>query len=261
MSNRSMLLLWLLSVCMTGCGLRDYADRMEQERARVKLFDEENRLLGEMPEAPAPLKSDKEGEPDRPIWPFEVFLRLPAKVAGQVESVFAASPPVPVAKYKGKDGLTVFIAVGLVAEKNEKNIYAPNSWPPDDFRRSVRKAIELDYQKTTKSVARLFPKEQGVRDKRQPQTWRAETPPALDYEKFTGNDSDNKNAKEPSQFELYYYRSGSRQIAIGFQIPQRLAGDKSVTDGIDLCLKSLDVSDQAAARRSELAAFLARRKR
>jgi hypothetical protein len=256
---RSFVLL-LLCVSLAGCGLGDYESRMDAERARVKLFDEENRLLDALAEQPSEKVADKEGgEVERPVWPFEVFVRLPQAVSGKVAGRYhgSQSPPVPLFRYAGKDGFNVFIAAGLAAERNEKNIYKPGEWPVDDFRQNVRLALHEYYSKTY-AYARLFKQDQTVKDRRQPQSWRGESLPALEFDKQVGNDADNKAVKENSQFEVYFYRLPGRQAALVFQVPQRLASDKQTTDGIDLCLKSLDISDKAPQRREALSSLLRR---
>jgi hypothetical protein len=254
----------LLLLCV-GCGLGDYEGRMDAERARVKLFDDENRLLGEMAEQPVEKVKDKDaGEVDRPVWPFEVFLRLPQGISGKIAGRYHGliSPPVPLFRYGAKDGLNVFIAAGLVAERTKENIYKANEWPSEDFRQNVRSGIREYYKKEYSFIPQNILRDaQPAKERKQPQSWRGENRPPLDFDKSTGNDSDNKLAKENSQFELYYHRLANRQVALIFQIPQKLANEKQTLDAIDLCLKSLDISDKAPERREALSSLLRRQGR
>jgi len=252
-----------LMVCVgiAGCGLSDYESRMDAERLRIKLYDEENRLLGELAEPPPAQPPAKEGEPERPVWPFDVCLRLPQGVSGQIAGVShgTQSPPVLLFRYAGQGGFNVFVAAAWSAPKNKENIYRPGEWPVDDFRREVRAAVGDYYKKF--GFARIFKQANPTRDRRVPENWRGEEPTPLDFDRFTGDDNENKQVKDHSKFELYFYNQGNKQVAIAFQIPEAQANDKQVTDAIDLCLKSLDISDNAAARKSELSGIISRRKK
>lgn len=252
--------------CLTaGCGLGDYESRMDAERARIKLYDEENHYLGVLAEPPPPLPPAKEGEPERPVWPFPVLLRLPAGVAGQpMERPYAGlqSPPVPLYRYPGPEvGLNVFIAAGLAVEKNKENRYQPGEWTMDDFRSNIRSAIREYYKKEYNFVPRLFIKadDPAMRDRRQPpKTQRGEELPELVFDKYVETDADNTKITEHSEFQLYFYRLQNRQIAIVFQLLDR-ARNEETNKAIDWSLKSLDISDQAADRRPAMAAAINRR--
>lgn len=246
---RSVLMAALLGV--GGCGLSDYERHMDAERERVKLYDEENRVLGDAIEVPT--EKAKETE-EKPAWPFEVFLRLPAGVSGKVAGRYGST--VPLYRYAGQD-MNVFVAAGIVAEKNKDGIYKPGEWIVDDFRTGVRAALKKFYDDAYKYNPLRLVQEQPVKDQRKPQSWRGGELPALDFDKYAGSDKENARAKELSSFEMYVYRVANRQIAIIYQYPERVSAEKQ--SGIDLSLKSLDISDSAVGRRNEAASYLAKR--
>jgi hypothetical protein len=227
---------------------------MDAERARVKLYDEESILLGEPIEQP--MDKGKDGEPDKAVWPFEVCLRVPANVNAKIAGRYGVN--VPLFRYVGEKGISVYVAAGMIVEKNKENIYKPGEYTNDDFRQGVRFGLKKAYEKLNDFTSRLL-QEQPVKDTRQPQSWRGETLPALEFDKYEGSDKDNKRIKENSAFELYIHREGNRQVAIVYQVPEDRAKDKQVIDAIDYSLKSLDIGEQAASRRAEAASQCARR--
>src|SRR5262245_4545061 len=88
MRRRSFCLLFLL---LAGCGLSDYESRIDQERIRVKIFDEENKVLGDLIDRPYDVVKIAEGkEILTQIWPFDVFLRVPKDVNNKSEGKTAA---------------------------------------------------------------------------------------------------------------------------------------------------------------------------
>jgi len=255
------LLLTLFCLIAAGCGLGDYESRMDAERARVKLYDEENRLLGELVEQPSEKVRDREagGDVDRPVWPFVVCLRLPQGIAGMDSGRFQGVPTVPVFRYPGKDGYNVFVAAGMLVERNKENVYRPGEWPAEDFRQGVRAGVREYYKKIYDFIPLKLLKDQAVKDIKARTSWRSEDLPPLEFERYDGNDNDNKNLKDNSNFDLYIHRQGNRQVAIAVQVPQSLAKEKQTTDAIDLCLKSLDISEQAGDRRIDITNLVNRR--
>lgn len=262
------ILVTLTCLAVAGCGMGDYLRHMDAERARVRVFDEENRALDEAAEMPQGLpprdpKDRKEKEPaaPQPLWPFDVYLRLPAGVAPKAAGRYVAteSPPVPLARYPGKDITNVFIAAGFVGEKAKDGTLRPGAWAPDDFRRLARGALREYYKKEYKAAPALFGEEAPAKDSRPRPSWRHEELPPLELERSVGTDAENKAAKEPSQFEMYYHRAGDRQVVVIYQYPEALKGDQRLKQAIDLSLRTLEPGDRAGERRSELGAILTRR--
>src|SRR5579872_252464 len=64
------LLFGLLVLSAAGCGLSDYQNRMDAQRARIQKFDDAHQALGDPIDIPTlPGKG--------PSWPFDVYVRLP----------------------------------------------------------------------------------------------------------------------------------------------------------------------------------------
>ena len=61
-----------------GCGLSDYEKRMDEQRERMNLFDEENATLGDLIDMP----SGKDPRGAEIKVPFEIYLRLPKGIGG-----------------------------------------------------------------------------------------------------------------------------------------------------------------------------------
>jgi hypothetical protein len=250
----------LLSLAVAGCGMGDYMERMDKERARVRIFDEETRILDEP--LIVPMKPpEKAGEPEEPVWPFPVLLRLPLGVSGRANASFQNQSPVALYRYSGKDAPTILVAAGMIAEEQkDSSIYKPGEWPVEDFQRNVRTiALSRDYYNKLYNGNLDFSGVQMVKDIKEPKSWRpGEQLPKVEYDRYVVNDDANQAIKDHSQFELYFHQNGGRQIAIIFQLPQRMKDDPSTRAAVDLCLKSLDISDQAPARREKLDAQRAR---
>lgn len=250
------LLLLATLLALGGCGLGDYQKNMDEQRARVKLFDDESRLLGDAIEPP--MDKGKEGEPEKSVWPFDVYLRLPAIVGGNVIARYQKLG-VTLGRYTSGSEMTVYVAAGLLVERNKEGIYKPGEFISDDFRTGVRSALKEAYQKQFDFTPARLVQEQPVREQRQPASWRGESLPALDFDKYVGSDKENTRAKEVSAFEMYVYRIANRQVAIVYQMPERVAKDQTYGEMVDFSLKSLDISDSAAGRRSEYQTYAGRR--
>jgi hypothetical protein len=245
--------LLMSALFVAGCGVGDYERSMDAERKRIQLFDDENRLLGDAVEQPVELAKDNT---EKNLWPFEVFLRLPASVSGTVAARYQGIT-VPVFRYSGgaSSDYHVYVAAGMVVEKNKENLYKPGEFPGDDFRQGVRFAIKDAYKKMFDFSPQRLLSEQPVKEQRQPVSWRGEDRPALDLEKYEGNDRDNKRNQNNQAFELYIHRLGNRVVAVCYQVPERIAKDKATVDTIDLSLKTLDIGEEAGSRRSEFASY------
>lgn len=251
----------------SGCELREYEARMDVQRERIKMLDEENdTITSSAIDMPMIAATTKDGTAT-PAWPFAIFLRLP-RVMGTV--------PVPTAYVSTAQDLrlirygaanpdyNLFVAAALVADAPSKDGKPrPGEFTPGVFLDRVRGAL-LDYYRKAYQVTPVeFPLfDLSAKAKngeplfkkftKHPTTDHGEALPPIDYEAIAFRD-DRSRPKEPSIFQLYYYRRDTRQVAIVVQFPASRAGDPQITRAVDLSLTSLDVSVVGiAAKRSAL---------
>lgn len=263
---RAWLCLGLLGIA--GCGLSEYEERMDRQRLRIKVFDEENRALDEILEPPMTRAS----EPDAPTvsaWPFSVYVRLPKDVQ--------AGPPGDDNKFGGKTvylyrypnpstQLNVFVAAALVGEpkldkqKADKGEPRHVELPTEDFRSYCFQGLKDYYLKTNKVPIPIPAKIQYKPEKKDPRDLRGNLLAPVVYDMFTFTDEAIKGVKEPSDFRTYFLQKGNRQLCILFQVPQRLTRDDAVNRSIEWTLRTLDIGDEADAKRASTANYLQRRK-
>src|SRR5215510_11925 len=138
----------LMLVVPIGCGLSDYEKRMDEQRERLKLFDEESALLYDIIDMP----KGKDAYGNEIKVPFEVLLRLPAGFSGRFEGPKAvySSAKLPLYRFSsGKPDVNVLAAWALAAAKADEVL-------PEDCRNRVRGALQ-DYITRTYSVSANIP--------------------------------------------------------------------------------------------------------
>src|SRR5262249_23303022 len=126
-------------VLVGGCGLSDYEKRMDEQRDRLNLIDEENAALGDLIDMP----SGKDPYGNEIKLPFEIFLRLPKGVSGtfqERDSMYVFEKQ-PLFRYGNKTDVNVFAAWARIAEKDGKTKPKEDETLPEDFRRRVRGAL------------------------------------------------------------------------------------------------------------------------
>src|SRR5437899_2116987 len=130
MVRRAVLCVLLLVSLLGGCGLADYEKRMDQQRERLRIIDEENKYLGDMLEPPV---ADKDGA--RPI-PFDIFLRLPrgiSKIIADKDGAYSLQDQI-IYRYPGPEGYNFYLAAGLAGTRDQKKELKKGEWPPEEFR-------------------------------------------------------------------------------------------------------------------------------
>jgi hypothetical protein len=234
-----------------GCGLSDYEQRMDAQRARMKLFDEESKQLDDAIEIP----TRKDGDKDVSVWPFDVFLRLPKGYAATPKEYVYNK--LVLCRYAAKEGHNVFVAAGLLVDRNKNNQYKPGEWPADDFRLNVRGALQEFYKQEMKYFI-TFPAAKLERQTIQPASWQADKLPALSVEREAFTDQINTAFKEHSVFRIYHHHQDKHQVAVVYQYPKSQESDAPLNASIDWSIKTLDIGPTAPSRRAALAG---RRKR
>ncbi len=240
-----------LALMAAGCGMADYEKRIDAQQARMRLFDDESRQLGDAIDQPM----RKDGDKDVPAWPFDVFLRLP-KGYGAAPKEYT-NGKLLLCRYAGKDGHNVFVAAGLLAERSKDHKYKAGEWPVEDFRHDVRELLQLVNRKELKfSVS--FPTLKLKKLTLQPVSWQTDKMPAIAVEQETSNDEVNPLFKEFPVFRVYHHHQDKHQVAVVYQYPKAQENDAALTKAIDMSVTTLDIGATAASKRASLAA---RRKR
>lgn len=241
-----LLLAFTGALSAAGCGLGDYEDRIEATRKRIKVFDEENKALGDIIDYPGKKVDDK----DVPLWPFEVYLRLPKGVAGSATSGKEyPSGNLSLFKYAGSAGNNVLVAAGNLVEKNKEGKYGPGDFTAVDFRWALLLGLKKFYQDEYRFFLDIPPSLKFTPDKRQPIGPSGDPLPTMAFDAAAITDEANKDVKENSVFLVYHYQHPSgRQAGVIYQFPKRLLQDEATLKALDYSLKSLDVGNAAKKR-------------
>lgn len=233
-----------------GCGLSDYEKRMDEQRDRLNLIDEENAALGDLIEMP----SGKDPYGNEIKLPFEIFLRLPKGVSGafqERDSMYVFEKQ-PLFRYNGnKTDVNVFVAWARIAEKDAKTKPKEDEVLPEDFRRRVRGAL-MDFIARVCFVNANAPNfNQANKDPRQ--VLRDGKMRKLELESLAFDDP--RPEPQRSRFLVYFLSWNDRQGAVVYQVPLKDVGQYS--KGVDISLRTLEIANIAQAQR---AAFRARKK-
>ncbi len=248
----------LVLALAAGCGLRDYEDHLDAQRKRVEVFDEEQRFLGPVLENPGYEGADGNKVP---IWPFDVFLRLPAGIQGELgkkDSQFNYLD-LPLYRYAGGDGFNAFVAAGLIAPaggKGKEDKPRPAEWPVEAFREHVRGAL-IEYYFKAYGIGADFPLFDRAKFKKmekRPVSDRGALQPPIEYEAIAFRDDFNRNLAERSLFQVYFHEEGNKQVAIVFQSPASWMTKEALIKGVDWSLKTLDIAGGGPAKRAALRA-------
>ena len=258
LSSRVALLACAAALCgVAGCGLSEYESRMDQQAARLKVIDEENKYLGSMVDQPAYQVKEEKTVKTVNFWPFPVYLRVPRGFAGQVH------PKLGHFKYEnlslflvaGPPGQNVYFAAGNVVEKNKEERYKDGEWPAEYFRAYVREAlIDANWKQYQKrpgvpSFARL----QKV-VKQPPPSDSGKRYAALEFEAAAFFAELGPGLKEQPYFQVYFLetRQPNRQAVVIFEYPAGMQKDSNAIAAVDWSLKTFDISPIASSKRSAL---------
>ncbi len=235
----------LLATCfLSGCGLGDYESHIDKQRARLRMVDEENKYLGQMLENPPPQADDD----PRPL-PFDIFMRLPRGISATVadkEGSFPINKDLLIYRYPGARGYNVFLAAMMIA-RDQPNEPSVSDAAPQAFQESFRSAV-------TTILGKNWPRPEKLEHLvRPPINYSADKPVNLTFEYFKLED--DGAVKDAADVGFYFHQKGSRLIGLAFQTPLAQKNDSAVQQGIDLCVRSLDISDRATIKRKNFATF------
>jgi hypothetical protein len=230
----------LLLTGAAGCGLSDYEKRMDEQRERLKLFDEEAALLYDIIDMP----KGKDAYGNEIKVPFEVMLRLPIRFSGKFEgpkAVYSAEK-LPLYRFSSdKPDVNVLVAWALAADKNAKAAPKADEVLPEDFRNRVRGALQVYITRTYSVSANIPDFNQLKKDPRQ--VVRDGRPRTLDFESTSFDDP------RQNRYMVYFETWPDRQAAVIYQVPVQQIGQYQ--RAMDVSLKTLEITGIAAAKREE----------
>jgi hypothetical protein len=239
----------------SGCGLSDYQSRMDAQLARLKDYDDANRLLDDPIEIPRiVLKDPKDGSAkDQAAWPFEIFLRLPKGYFTFPKEKEPYNYPFPFYRYAGgSEGATsIFIAAAWIQDPKTSEDQA--KYHVAKFRDYVRGALQDYYFKGLK-VPIIFPDKVELKAREV----KALTPypnPSLPltipFKTFLLTDAGAKGIDKDKQsvLEVYLREEGGKQICIAVQRPVTPTNATALNKSIETCLSTLDISSEATSKR------------
>src|SRR5262245_24400198 len=201
-----------LLIILVGCGLSDYEKRIDEQRERLKLFDEESALLFDIIAMP----TGKDAYGNEIKKPFDVFLRLPIGFAGKFDgpkAIFTAEKQMLFRYSSDKPDKNILVAWARVAEKDGKTPPQLDELTPEDFRNRVRGALS-DFITRTYSVGGNLPDFQQL--KKDPrQVVRNGMPRTLDFESISFDDA------RQNRYLVFFQVWSDRQAAVIYQVPEK----------------------------------------
>jgi hypothetical protein len=242
--TRTLLAIFVLTLC--GCGVNEYQQRMDAQRARIQELDDTNALLDdpiEMPTVQAGV-----GKELGPAWPFPVFLRLPQG--------FGTTPKdntpyyLHFFRYAGADpSYSLFISAAWVADTEAKQEEL-KKFTSRNFRLYVRRAIEDYYFKTNKFKLTLSDKVEERNEIVKPFVNYPDDAKPMRYGYREYNDLANKALADHSLFRAYFMEDSGKQICIVEQRPLRVPNE-TFDKAMKASLRTLDVGPDAASKRKK----------
>lgn len=222
---------------LAGCGLSDYEKRMDEQRARLALYDEEAKLLSEVIEMPR----GKDAYGNAIKVPFDIFLRFPKPISATFhgpKAIYHSENKQPLYRYTGKTDFHVLVALAKVTFSQDKP--AEDEATPADFRARVREGI-MDYISREYRMSAAPPEFTELKKEVRPTT-RAGRPHTLEFETIV---FDDPRRNEPSRFFVFFQTHKYRQAAVIYQLPAQLVNDPAALHALDISLKTLEILPEA----------------
>jgi hypothetical protein len=242
-----------LVLAAAGCGLSDYEKHMDEQQAYVKIFDEENQLLGDPLEAPVLMVKQKNIVTKEQALPAEFFARPPKGIASKVADkdgpfIFQY---VRLYRYAGPAGYNVLVTTGQVAaEKKDAKPVVKGVPTKKEFQHQVRRALvefyraqfgrsmpwlAAEYAKTKQEV-RSIPVPGGA-------------PVQMTFEVLAL--ADRPGTKLGSQFFVYFTSTPLYQGAIIYQVPAEKSQDPDLAKALNYSLNTFALSPNANKKRQD----------
>jgi hypothetical protein len=227
-----------------GCGLSDYERRMDEQREKMRAFDEEVLVLGDLIEMPYQLDAKNRKVP---LIPFDMFLRMPKGVSGKFGGPGATYTYAnqPLFRYSSNQtDFNVFVAGAKVLDKKSKTPPKDDQVSPDDFRFRVRGGLQ-DFFSRQHGVGLQIPDDTKLKKERR-SAFRKGAMRTLEFESM---EIEDPRVQNPSKLYIFFHSWVDRQAAVIYQVPKAKA-DATFTKTMDISLKTLEVSPLASQLRS-----------
>jgi hypothetical protein len=216
---------------------------MDEQRARLELFDEEAKLLSDVIDMP----KGKDPYGNEIKVPFEVFLRFPKPVLAKFrgpQAMFQGAHKQPLYRYEGKTDMNVLVGLAKVASPTDKA--AEGEGTPEDFRARVREGI-MDFISREYRMSATPPEFTDLK-KDVRQTTREGRPYTLEFEKIV---FDDPRRQDPSRFFVFFHTHKYRQAVVIYQLSAQQANDRAALHAMDVSLKTLEILPAATKMRAE----------
>lgn len=245
------LLVGLLTLAVTGCGLGDYEQRSDAQREYLKIFEEENQLLGDPLDMPM-RKIFEAGilQTITPALSQPFFLRPPKGFSSEVKNGDAPFQFQNVAlyEYPGPQGYSILAGTSLITSdlvaKPPKGTLAVK-----DFQHQVRGALVDFYQRTNgQSMPWLNQPPQLKKVVRSiPVPGQAARQVTVETEVL----ADRPGTKASSFLHVYFFVNDSTQGVVVYQIPAQVNDNPAVVRTLNASLNTYELGADAARKRAD----------
>ncbi|MFO0864337.1 MAG: hypothetical protein U0744_06710 [Gemmataceae bacterium] len=285
-------LLALAAFLVVGCGISDYEERMDHQRKRAAIFDDETKYLNE-PIAP-PMLPQVKGKNPTIAFPFEVHLRAPIFVKPkrpglipkkgekldptadpELDNTFAYQN-LKLSWYAGDDkSFAMLVGAADLLAKNPPGKIVPNKMTADEFKGRLPGALGAYYQKARGGKAttlQIPPLLKWTEEKVRPVTSLGEGSPITYSKAVLHENPGTETNPDPIGFQIYYWSDErlARQVAIVYQLPAEMIADKAefpakksrtyrysaamAQEAIKFSLRSLATGEDAVKKRKDYVA-------
>lgn len=241
--------IWMVALLLlTGCGLSEYERAMDEQRTRVREFDERAKLLDDPIEIPPLVKAKSKEE--TPAWPFDFILRLPKGYSTLPKDKANYFLDFPCFRYTGgaEGAKSIFVAAALVGVSKGQE---EGKYTSEVFRQYVRFALaEYHYKINRVRLSDTGTGKYQVFRYRQFSAYPSSAP-ILAFDWTDYRDMQSSQASEHSIFDVYIHQDAGKQIAIAVHRPLRPANLDAIHAAIQASLSTLDLNGDIAKRRAE----------
>lgn len=249
MTHRAFISVPLLTCAFVGCDMGDYQSRVDRNRVRLKVFDEEEKHLGN-PLAVARVY-DKAQELTVDAWPMDIFLRLPRGVRPDLPAEGGAIDcrDFYLFKYAG-DSVSVYVAATELGNESDKPDASGRASTPDEFRNRVKAGLrkELANEPGVFANVRWEGKEKMVRTNIETTGIGGGKGSILSFDVFQGEAIPTVKDRDGYTLVAYYHQApADKQLVIIYQYPHGRADVKA----IEMSVRTLGLFGEAASRRAD----------
>lgn len=238
-------------LALAGCGLGDYEQRIDTQREYLKLFEEENQLLGDPLEIPM-RKVFNAGilENVVPAMPQPFFLRPPKGFSSDAKDSDAPFQfqNVSLYQYPGPEGYNILATTSMIAVET---IGKPpkGAVTVKDFHHQVRGALVDFYQRTYGQSMPWLSQTPKLKKMIRSIPVPGHVPRQVTVE--TETLGDRPGAKDGSLFHVYFFVNESAQGVLAYQIPAQVNDDPIVVRTLNASLNTYELGQDGTRKRTE----------